>query len=303
MKSEFKRLLLKSVNKVGPSDKEKNNIHHYLSKRKEHYLSLQNNNQRLQEISNLDQYAGYLINTSLFKNRTALQLNNEHLFGKNPELKLGQRLGSGYSSIISEQKDFTVKDGEVGYMMPNMYDSSDPNEIFMSTIEIEDYIDNRKIDIKSKNIIGQKMTDLTLRANNTKPGQIIDFDFNKEKYNIKNNIVEDGNLSSLINDEMFAGRVFKDDLIQAIMTASYEDLGISLSEEEIKQLDPTDDGKVSFSDAMVIFSELMNDKERAKDYVAEYFTKFAEQNFNNNLSKEVTQANEQQKPYDPYEFA
>ena len=85
------------------------------------------------------------------------------------------------------------------------------------------------------------------------------------------------------------------------MTATYEDLGVSLSEEEIKELDPTDDGKVSFSDAMVIFAVIMNDKERAKDYVTEYFTKFAEQNFNNNLRKDIIP--EEDKPYDPYEFA
>ena len=50
------------------------------------------------------------------------------------------------------------------------------------------------------------------------------------------------------------------------------------------------DGKISFADALVIFTELMNDKERAKDYVAEYYTKFMEQNFNNNISKEVIQS-------------
>ena len=197
-----------------------------------------------------------------------------------------------------------LKDGMAGYMMPNIHDLSDPNEIFMSTIEIEDYVNSNKIDIESKRNIGQKMTDITLRAQNTKPGQVIDFDFNKEKYNIKNSIVEKGNLSSLINDEMFAGRTFKGDLVQAIMTTTYENLGVSLSKEEIKMLDPTDDGKISFADAIVIFTEIMNNKERAKDYVAEYYTKFMEQNFNNNISKEVIQSqNKKESGYNPYEFA
>ena len=87
------------------------------------------------------------------------------------------------------------------------------------------------------------------------------------------------------------------------MTSTYDDLGIALSEEEIKALDPTDDGKISVEDAMVIFAELMSNEERAKNYIADYYTKFMEQNFNNSISEETTQANEQQKPYDPYEFA
>ena len=89
------------------------------------------------------------------------------------------------------------------------------------------------------------------------------------------------------------------------MTATYEDLGVSLSEEEIQALDPTNDGKISFADAMVIFAELMSNKERAKDYVADYYTKFMEQNFNNSISEETKaqadlNSNDQ---YDPYEFA
>ena len=89
------------------------------------------------------------------------------------------------------------------------------------------------------------------------------------------------------------------------MTATYEDLGVSLSEEEIKALDPTDDGKISFADAMVIFAELMSNEERSKNYVADYYTKFMEQNFNNSISEETKAQAELSSGdrYDPYEFA
>jgi hypothetical protein len=306
--SEFKRLLSTEVNrKGGPSNKEQDRIYNYLMENKygpNGYLNAPNNNARLQIKDKIERHGSYVIDTTMMKDKTARTILNEDLYGKNPEKKFKNKWGAAYVDLIAGNKEFAVKDGIAGYMMPNIYDSSDPNEIFMSTIEIEDYVDSNKIDIESKRNIGQKMTDITLRAQNTKPGQIIDFDFNKEKYNIKNSIVEKGNLSSLINDEMFAGRTFKDDLVQAIMTTTYENLGVSLSEEEIKMLDPTDDGKISFADALVIFTELMNDKERAKDYVAEYYTKFMEQNFNNNISKEVIQnQNKKENGYNPYEFA
>ena len=131
--------------------------------------------------------------------------------------------------------------------------------------------------------------------------------FNKQSTfnNIKNNIVTPGNLESLIHDDIYGGRNFKDDFIEAIVTSTYDELGVSLTKEEIAQLDPTDDGKVSMQDAIIIFGELTKDKKKTINYIAEYFTRFAEQNRTKpNLKDQIKEIEESEKrSYDPYEFA
>jgi hypothetical protein len=48
----------------------------------------------------------------------------------------------------------------------------------------------------------------------------------------------------------------------------------------------------------------MSNEERSKNYVADYYTKFMEQNFHNSISKEVIQGqNKKESGYNPYEFA
>ena len=124
--------------------------------------------------------------------------------------------------------------------------------------------------------------------------------FNREAVfnNIKNNIISTANLESLINDNIFGKRNFKNDFINSLMEASYEDLGISITEEDINKLDPTDDGKISLQDAIIIFGKLTEDENQAIDYVAEYFTKFAEQN-----RTKPNLEDQEETGYDPYEFA
>tara|TARA_R100001086_G_scaffold63401_2_gene29405 strand:+ start:1609 stop:2487 length:879 start_codon:yes stop_codon:yes gene_type:complete len=124
--------------------------------------------------------------------------------------------------------------------------------------------------------------------------------FNRETIfnNIKNNIISTSNLESLINDNIFGKRNFKEDFISSLMEASYEDLGLSIAEEDINRLDPTDDGKISLQDAIIIFGKLTEDEDQTIDYVAEYFTKFAEQN-----RTKPNLENQEETGYDPYEFA
>jgi len=160
---------------------------------------------------------------------------------------------------------------------------------YISINELQRQLENNKIDTDTQEALTAIINDVDAIE-----------DFNKKSVynNIKHNVIIPGNLNSIVNDEMFGGRVFRDDFIEAIMTSTYDSLGVSLTEEEVKQLDPTNDGKISLEDAIVIYSKLMENKEQTIDYVAEYFTKFAEQN----RTKPNLQ-NQEEAGYDPYEFA
>ena len=71
-----------------------------------------------------------------------------------------------------------------------------------------------------------------------------------------------------------------------------------ITKEDKNNLDPTDDGKISLQDAIIIFGKLTEDENQAIDYVAEYFTKFAEQN-----RTKPNLEGQEETGYDPYEFA
>ena len=57
---------------------------------------------------------------------------------------------------------------------------------------------------------------------------------------------------------------------------------------EAQVQDPTPgDGRITSEDAKIISDVIMQDKDMLKDYLAEYYTKALEQNYNNNLSPAI----------------
>tara|TARA_R100000664_G_C2753370_1_gene140769 strand:- start:785 stop:1699 length:915 start_codon:yes stop_codon:yes gene_type:complete len=304
MQTEFKKILLKQYNKDTPGvdDKQKhlNTVLNY----KQNYLNAPNQNARNSIISDLGTYSKNVIKVEEFKMDAVSTFLNEDIVGKNIEQKLGKPMTQFFGSALDGTLPYEIINDEAVYNVPNINNPNDLTPNYKSLYELQDYIDSTKIDLDSKDQLNAMITNSSIEASNLKPGQSIDFNYKKHKLNIKNNILPNADLNSLINDEIFGGRTFKNDLVESIMEATYADLGIALSKEEIKSLDPTNDGKVSFADAMVIFNKLMSDKEKVEDYLADYYTKFMEQNFNNSISKEVIQSqNKKENGYNPYEFA
>ena len=83
------------------------------------------------------------------------------------------------------------------------------------------------------------------------------------------------------------------------MKGTYADLGITA--DQIK--DPTPkDGKITEADAKKISEALIKDENMLKNYLAEYYTKALEQNFNNNLSPAVKR-NKKMNQYTPQAIA
>jgi len=199
-------------------------------------------------------------------------------FGHNPMEKLG-KYANDMADIVSGKKEIVYKDGKPGYKMIDGW---------QSISQISDGIKKQRIDQASQKGIKALIDDSVRKAENIQPGENSEFNWNKEYNNIKNKIIDVGDLSSLAIDKIFGNRIFKDDLESVISNGTYEDMG--LTEEQINTMDPTNDGVVSKEDAMVITQALMQDQDMLKDHLAVYYTKAMEQNWNNNLSTEI-QAN------------
>ena len=163
--------------------------------------------------------------------------------------------------------------------------------------EINQLVKGRQVDQGSIAGIKALVDDSVRTAENVKLGEDSEFNYQKEHDNIKNKVIDVGDTRSLATDKIFGNRVFKDDLMSSIQMGTYKDLG--LTDKQVQDLDPTPDGKISSSDAEVITSSVLSNPNLLKDYLADYYTKAMEQNWNNNLSPEVKRATAWGKPYIP----
>ena len=274
MQTEFQKILSRDSNKKNSLNaSDKNRLEDWIFTTKEDYLNAINLNQRNSIKQSLFKKASEIIDIENFKMDLAENLLDENIVGNNIEMKLGSPVVNTLSAIYTGDLPYEIENDQIVYRMPDVdpYGHRQSNGyVYKQLHEIEDYVNSKKVDLDSKDTLNTLITNASMDGANLKPGQSTSFNYGKYKSNIMNNVLPSADLDSLISDEIVGGRVFRNDLIEAIMTATYEDLGVSLSEEEIQALDPTNDGKISFADAMVIFAELMSNKERAKDYVADY---------------------------------
>lgn len=232
----------------------------------------------------------YLTKAMDLKTNITSTLTDTNKFGHNPTAKLGAENAEFLSSISKGEIELSFKGKNAGYQMTN--------GTFMSIDEIQSQlIDANKLDETARKGVKAIIDDSIRQAQDVLPGQNSKFNYQKEFNNIKNKIVNNSNLNSLVNDRIFGNRVFKEDLTSAISLGTYEQMG--LTQDQVFGLDPTKDGNISNEDALAITAEVMKNQDMLKDYLTEYFTKAVEQNYNNNLSEDVKQQKEQD---DPYEF-
>jgi len=207
-----------------------------------------------------------------FKKKTAETLTDTENFGHNPVEKLGP-MANDIMNIINGSSQPIFQDKVPGYEM------SDGQ--WLSMEDITDKISGMKVDQASREGMKALVDNVVGLAGDVKPGDDSAFNYQKEYNNVKEKIVETGNLTSLSIDKIFGNRTFKDDLISAIQKGTYTDMGIP----EAQVQDPTpEDGRITSEDAKIISDTIMQDETMLKDYLAEYYTKALEQNWNNNLS-------------------
>lgn len=163
---------------------------------------------------------------------------------------------------------------------------------FMSINAVEDLVKNASVDKDSFKAIEGIVANAAVTAQNIQAGESNEFNYRKHYNNIKQQIVSKGNLRSLAQNTNPFGRVFVEDLAEAIMSSSYEDMGIPSAVKDkgkLESLDPTPKTPINEADAEVIVRSIYNDQKMLGDYVSEYYTNLTEQNFNDNLKPEVAQ--------------
>ncbi len=208
---------------------------------------------------------------------------NSDEFGHNPVGKLGEDgakfladIATGKNELTFDKKNKPGYKNDAGHFMP------------IDAIKVE-LLEPNKVDEMARKGVKAIMDDSMRKAKDILPNENYNFDYQKEFNNIKNKIVDNGNLKSLANDKIFGNRVFKDDLKSAIELGNYQQMG--LTEEQLHLFDPTKgDNAITSEDAEVITQNILQNEDLLKDYLAEYYTKAVEQNFNNNLSTEIKES-------------
>lgn len=166
------------------------------------------------------------------------------------------------------------------------------NKNFKSLSDIKNMVKEASVDDASFSAIQSIVANSAVAASNIQPGENNEFNYNKNYNNIKQQIIVKGNLKSLARNTNPFGRVFMTDLTEAIMSSSYEQLGIPSAMRDkgkLEAMDPTPKTPIEPGDAQVIARAIFTDNKLLTDYVTEYYTNMAEQNFNDNLKPEVAQ--------------
>ena len=161
---------------------------------------------------------------------------------------------------------------------------------FMSFGDIENMVNEAAVDEKSFQAIEAIVANAAVDGEQKQIGEDSKFKYKSYFNNIKQQIVSKGNLRSLAQNTNTFGRSFEKDLTEAIMTASYEELGVGMGgkdRDQLESMDPTPKTPITVVDAQAIVQTVLQDRELLVDYVTEYYTNFAEQNFNNSLKPEV----------------
>jgi len=256
------------------SDDKRAELTNELHGMKDEYANGDKNNQASLE-AELVEKAQSMTQPEQFKKEIASTLTDTIYFGHDPVEKLGP-FANDIMKIMDGSNPIIYKDKKAGY---EMHDGN-----WMSYDDINDMLNGMKVDQASKGGLKVLLDDVIAKAEEVQPDENSEFNYQKEYNNIKEKIVEGGNIKSLTVDKMFGNRVFKDDLISAIQKGTYKEMGVM--DDQIK--DPTpEDGRITEEDAKTIYGMITKDEAMLKDYLAEYFTKALEQNWNNNLSTEV----------------
>ncbi len=227
--------------------------------------------------------------------------NEENELGQFNQLDVNTQTGKR-----STNKAFSV-DGSPMKMTSSPYKKNTPNDTsvenneeyhtskpqadnnFMSIDDVKKMVQEGAVDTKSFEAIDTLVAQASKDATSRQVGENSQFNHHNYYNGIRNKIVKGGNLRSLATNTNSFGRVFKKDLEESILAGSYEKMGIGKDAEKLDSMDPTPDTPITPEDAQQIARMIFQDEQLLGDYVAEYYTNYAEQNFNANLRPEVAQ--------------
>ena len=162
---------------------------------------------------------------------------------------------------------------------------------FVTVDEIKDHVKSRQKDSQSSQTLNSNIIGGSQKAQNLKAGDSLDFDREEARSRYTKIIDQAPDMHKLATQVMVGSTSFEQDLTEKLTTMKYGDLGIS--DDVVNQLDPTDDGQISSSDASVIVDGIMQDENMLRGYLTDYFTIYEEREFKANIPTELKdQANE-----------
>jgi hypothetical protein len=132
---------------------------------------------------------------------------------------------------------------------------------FVTQGEFIDIINSRGFNEEAYMQYNASIEQLMADAKNVKSPDQINFRY-KKIVDQNKTFIASGNLNQLSNHPIGPGaRVFREDLFEGLINNTYKDLGIELTEQQIKDLDPTKDTNVTNEDARKIVNEVLNNKD------------------------------------------
>ena len=161
---------------------------------------------------------------------------------------------------------------------------------FVTHEEFVDMINEYAPDDKSQLEFEGHINNIVKDAKNVQPGETPDFNWSVT-YDKMKTFEAKGNSKSIWNNPVLGGRVPKEDLIEAIKNNTYQSMGINMTEDDAKSMDPTKDSPITDSDIEAIVDEIINNQpELRSDLLAGYLTNLSQDMYIKSLDKEVLQA-------------
>ena len=157
---------------------------------------------------------------------------------------------------------------------------------FVTMDEIKNHVKSKAVDKNAVDMINASITGGSESAKNLKSGDSMSFDYDAAKLKYEK-IINSTDPYKLATQNIVGGTSFKQDLLEKLQSMDYKQLGIS--DELVKKLDPTNDGKVSADDAKVITNKLMSNEDGLKTMLKGYFTLYEAREFISNIPKEYKQ--------------
>ena len=188
----------------------------------------------------------------------------------NPEAK------EWMEDLILSQEKLSVQEDEEGNLRYGVYG---PGGDFMTPNQLEEYLVQFEVDNTSFNAIDEMRDGYITQAEEG----TTTFDREQAMAGVVN-IVNNGNIQSLMHDSHFGGRSFVDDLIAGdeMNGMSYSSLGLEPPEgDDDDRINPedglSDDLKRQIANA---FTTSKDYKDKAKGALVDYYTSYLERNYN-----------------------
>ena len=192
---------------------------------------------------------------------------------------LGDGVGAGELDMDNRGRDAYRETGRI-YLNTIKNDMSTlPDGLeFVTHSEFIDMINSKGMDEVSIEKYRSNVEQKINQAESLQPGQNVDFQWQVE-FDKNKTFVVDGNAVSIARHDIFGNRNFEKDMIKGLRNGTYKDLGINLTEKQVKELD-TNGGSVTQDDATRITKELITKpeyRELFENLLSSFLTNISEQ--------------------------